>query len=145
MDKRVLVIHGVNLNMLGVREPGIYGDWSFQKLKDAIDAKARKVGLEVDQFQSNHEGELVDAIQGALGRYSCIVINPGAYTHTSVAIRDALLAVGIPTIEVHISNIHSREDFRRRSYISDMATGVICGFGPISYLLALDAVAGMVS
>ncbi len=135
------MIHGPNLNMLGVREPGLYGDWSFDRLRDEIETRAREVGLEVEQFQSNHEGELVDAIQGALGRFSWIVINPGAYTHTSVAIRDAVLAVGLPVIEVHISNIHAREGFRRRSYLSDIAEGIICGFGPKGYLLALQAIA----
>ena len=136
---KILVIHGPNLNMLGVREPSIYGDWSFERLKEAIYEKGRELGLEVDQFQSNHEGELVEAIQGAMGRYSCIVMNPGAYTHTSVAIRDAVLAAGVPVIEVHISNIHSREPFRRHSYLSDVARGIICGLGPKGYLLALDA------
>lgn len=138
--RRVLVVHGPNLNMLGVREPGIYGEWSFERLKEAIDAKSQELGLEVSQFQSNHEGEIVDAIQGALGDYSFMVINPGAYTHTSIAIRDAILAVDIPVIEVHLSNIHAREGFRKHSYISDIAKGVICGLGPIGYLLALEAI-----
>ena len=143
--RRVLVLHGPNLNMLGVREPSLYGDWSFERLKEAIEAKAQELGLEIEQFQSNHEGELVEAIQKALGRFSCIVINPGAYTHTSVAIRDALLAVGIPTIEVHISNIHARDEFRKRSFVSDVAKGVICGLGPMGYLLALEAAKEMLS
>jgi 3-dehydroquinate dehydratase-2 len=137
----VLVIHGPNLNVLGMREPGVYGDWSFERLQKEIELKAEGLGLEVDQFQSNHEGEIVDVIQAAAEKYSFIVINPGAYTHTSVAIRDALLAVALPVIEVHISNIHSREEFRRHSYISDIAKGVICGLGPAGYLLALQAIA----
>ncbi len=139
--KRILVIHGPNLNMLGIREPGIYGEWNFDTLKEAIANRARELEVEVNQFQSNHEGAIVDAIQQALGRYTCIVINPGAYTHTSIAIRDALLSVRIPVIEVHLSNIHAREEFRRTSYISDIARGVICGLGPTGYLLALEAAA----
>ncbi len=143
--RRVLVLHGPNLNMLGVREPGVYGEDSFEAIKEAIFNRARKLGIEVDQFQSNHEGDLVDTIQQALGRYTCIVINPGAYTHTSIAIRDALLAVKIPVIEVHLSNIHAREGFRKTSYISDIARGTICGLGPAGYLLALEAAAELES
>ena len=137
----VLVIHGPNLNMLGKREPGVYGAMSFEELNEAIEALASELGVKVDIRQSNHEGELVDIIQGAMGRAGAIVINPGAYTHTSVAIRDALLATGIPAVEVHMSNIHKREEFRRKSFISDIAAGVVAGFGADSYLLALRAAA----
>jgi 3-dehydroquinate dehydratase-2 len=136
---RIAVIHGPNLNMLGKREPGIYGDMDFERMNDAISHKGRELGHIVQIHQSNHEGKLVDIIQGLAGEVDLIVINPGAYTHTSVAIRDALLAAGTPVIEAHISNIHSREPFRRKSFISDIAVGVITGFGVESYMLALHA------
>lgn len=141
MAKKVLVVHGPNLNMLGKREPSIYGSLDFDGLNAKITKTAESLGLAVTIRQSNHEGEIVDIIQNAMGETDVIIINPGAYTHTSVAIRDALLAVGIPVIEVHMSNVHKREEFRRHSYISDIAAGSIIGFGAESYILALRAAA----
>jgi 3-dehydroquinate dehydratase-2 len=139
MASRVLVIHGPNINLLGVREPSIYGEMTFDDLNEAIGKEAQTLGIEVTIRQSNHEGEIVDMIQASPDIADVIIINPGAYTHTSVAIRDALLAVGLPVIETHLSNIYKREEFRRHSYISDIATGVISGFGPHSYFMALIA------
>ncbi|MAK55286.1 MAG: type II 3-dehydroquinate dehydratase [Pusillimonas sp.] len=138
MAKHILVLHGPNLNMLGVREPGIYG---HQTLAD-IDARLSQLCDEYDAgcsvFQSNHEGELVDRIQAARhDETEFIIINAGAYTHTSIAIRDALAAVGIPFIEVHLSNVYKREPFRHHSYLSDQAVGVIAGLGPAGYEAAL--------
>jgi len=136
---RALVIHGPNLNMLGKREKSIYGDMDYDTLNVMLTEKGKELGLSLSIRQSNHEGELVDIIQKAPDEADVIVINPGAYTHTSVAIRDALLSVGLPVIEVHMSNIHKREPFRHHSYVSDIAVGSIIGFGPDSYLMALDA------
>ncbi len=141
--KKVLVIHGPNLNMLGVREKSIYGDMDYDTLNNAIKEKGDELDLAVTIKQSNHEGQLVDIIQGAPDEVDIILINPGAYTHTSVAIRDALLAVSLPVIEVHMSNIHQREEFRSHSYVSDIAVGSITGFGPDSYLLALAAASNL--
>jgi len=141
----VLVVHGPNMNMLGRREKTIYGDMNYDTLNEEIKKKADHHGFSVAIRQSNHEGELVDIIQGASETVDLILINPGAYTHTSVAIRDALLAVGLPVIEVHMSNIHKREPFRQQSYVSDISIGSIIGFGPNSYLLGLDAAAIMIS
>jgi len=136
---KILVINGPNLNLLGKREPEIYGETKLSDLKNLLQKEAKKINLEVAFFQSNHEGALVDKINSSIGKYKLIVINPAAYTHTSVAIRDALLAVNIPVIEVHISNIYKREDFRKKSLISDVCIGVITGFGLQSYILALHA------
>ncbi len=141
--KKILLLHGPNLNMLGKREVSIYGDTNYASLNDAIEKRGAELDLVVDIKQSNHEGELVDYIQNATGVADVIVINPGAYTHTSIAIRDALLAVGLPVIEVHMSNIYKREPFRRHSYVSDIAAGSIVGFGPDSYIMALDQAAKM--
>lgn len=138
---KVMVIHGPNLNMLGRRETSIYGDMDYDTLNDELKKKGERLGLSVLIRQSNHEGELVDIIQKAPEEADVIVINPGAYTHTSVAIRDALLAASLPVIEVHMSNIHKREPFRHHSYVSDIAVGSITGFGPDSYMMALDAAA----
>jgi len=137
--RKVLVVHGPNLNMLGKRETGIYGDLDYDGLNLKIVEKAEELGLEVEIKQSNHEGELVDIIQNQGVKADVIIINPGAYTHTSIAIRDALLAVNTKVIEAHISNIHKREEFRRHSYVSDIAVGSVIGFGPDSYILALTA------
>ena len=135
---KILVINGPNLNMLGIREPEIYGDRSFSALEKFIRASADELSLEVSLFQSNHEGEIVDIIQSAYGVYDGIVINPAAYTHTSVAILDALKAVGIPTVEVHLSDINEREEFRRHSYVSLVAKKTICGLGFEGYKKALE-------
>ncbi len=139
----ILVIHGPNLNLLGKREPDIYGSFTLDDINKRLSALASELGVEVSFFQSNHEGELVEKIQNAMGQYQAIVINPGAYTHTSVALRDAISGAGIPTVETHISNIYKREDFRKHSYISAVAVGQITGFGQDSYLLALRAAAGI--
>lgn len=137
---RVLVLHGPNLNLLGQREPGIYGNTDLETINQRLQQKAAQAGVTLDTFQSNAEHELVDRIQQA-GRegIEAIILNPAAFTHTSVALRDALTGVGIPFIEVHLSNIHAREPFRRHSYFSDAASGVIAGLGPIGYELALAA------
>ncbi|MBF0447333.1 MAG: type II 3-dehydroquinate dehydratase [Magnetococcales bacterium] len=137
-SSRILLINGPNLNLLGQREAGIYGQKTLAKIEAECQRKALELGFQLDCFQSNHEGVLVDRIQRALGVVDLILINPGAYTHTSVAIRDALLAVSVPVIEVHISNIHKRESFRKHSFISDIAVGQIVGMGSYGYLLALE-------
>ena len=136
--KKILVINGPNLNMLGIREPDIYGKQNFAALEEYIRASARELSLSVSLFQSNHEGEIVDIIQSAYGLYDGIVINPAAYTHTSVAILDALKAVGIPTVEVHLSDIKSREEFRKHSFVSMIAVKTICGLGFEGYRKALE-------
>lgn len=135
---KILVINGPNMNMLGIREPGIYGKETYADLVEKIKNYADEKGVEVDFFQSNHEGAIVDAIHEAYGKIDAIVINPAAYTHTSVAILDALKTVGIPTIEVHISEISERETFRQFSYISLVAKKVIAGHGTNGYLEAVD-------
>ena len=135
---RLLVLHGPNLNLLGQREPGLYGSRSLDQINSALTARAQALGAELECFQSNHEGVLVDRIQAARGHCAGLLINAGAYTHTSIALRDALLAVDIPFVEVHLSNVHAREPFRHHSYLADKALGVICGFGPASYSLALE-------
>jgi len=135
---KLLVIHGPNLNMLGAREPEHYGHSRLQDINAALNELGQELGAEVESFQSNHEGELVEHIQQAINNsITGIVINPAAYTHTSVALRDALLATGIPFVEVHLSNVYSRETFRHQSLLSDCAVAVVCGFGPDSYSLAL--------
>ncbi len=141
---KILVIHGPNLNMLGKREPEIYGTVTLNDINDRLAHLAAELGVEVSFYQSNHEGELVQKVQEAMGVYQVIVINPGAYTHTSVALRDALASTGIPTVEAHISNIYKREEFRKHSFISGVAVGQITGFGVDSYLLALRAAAGLI-
>lgn len=140
---KVLILNGPNLNMLGTREPEHYGTTTLAQIDAACQRRAKTLGLGLDCRQSNGEGELIGWIQEARGSAEGIVLNPGAYAHTSVAIPDALSAVGLPVIEVHLSNIHQREEFRHHSYVSQVAQGVICGFGPQSYLLALEAMASM--
>jgi 3-dehydroquinate dehydratase II len=137
--RKVLVLHGPNLNLLGTREPGIYGQTTLQGINESLALLAGELGADIRTFQSNSEGALVDAIQGALGDCDGILINPAAYTHTSVAIRDAIAATALPTVEVHLSNVHAREPFRSHSYIAPVAVGQICGFGAESYLLGLRA------
>ncbi len=139
MNKRLLVINGPNLNLLGEREPDIYGTTSLKEIEEEIAGLCREAGIEVEFFQSNDEGAIVDKIQAAREKVGCIILNPAAFTHTSVAIRDAIAAVKIPTIEVHLSNIYGREDFRAFSYIAGVAEGQIAGFGAYSYVLAFHA------
>ncbi len=145
MAARILVLNGPNLNMLGAREPAIYGHHTLDDLRDMCAQRADALELEIDFRQSNHEGELVDWIQQARGAFAGIVINPGGYTHSSVAILDALLLSELPVIEVHISNIFRREPFRGHSYISQAAIGMITGLGAHGYVLALDAIAEIVA
>lgn len=133
----ILIINGPNLNMLGVREPGVYGHDTLKSVEERCKDLGAELNAHVTCFQSNHEGAIVDAIQAAHGVQDFIIINAGAYTHTSVAIRDALLSVSIPFIEVHISNVHAREEFRHHSFLSDKAVGVIVGFGADGYEFAL--------
>lgn len=135
---KILVINGPNINMLGIREPGIYGSENFETLCNNVKEHAVKLGVDVELYQSNHEGDLVDEIQKAYGRIDGIVINPGAYTHTSIAILDAVKAVGIPTVEVHISAVEKREDFRQISYIRNACVKTITGHGINGYLEAMD-------
>ena len=134
---RILVIHGPNLNLLGLREPEIYGAQTLTNINDHLQQLAQQNDLTLNCYQSNHEGEIVDTIHRARGQYDAIIINPAAFTHTSVAIRDALAGVAIPFVEVHLSNVHQREAFRHHSYFSDLAVGVICGLGAYGYEAAL--------
>jgi 3-dehydroquinate dehydratase-2 len=135
---KILVIHGPNLNMLGKREPDIYGATTLEEINTSLTNCSEKLGAELSFFQSNSEGDIVSTIQDAMSKFAGIVINPGAYTHTSVAIRDAILSSGLPVVEVHISNIYKREDFRQKSFVSGVALGVISGFGINSYFLGLS-------
>jgi 3-dehydroquinate dehydratase-2 len=139
MAIKILIIHGPNLNLLGTREPDIYGSLTLQEMDERLQAYAVGKRLELRSFQSNHEGAIVDAIQEAVNWADGLIINPGAYTHYSYAIRDAIAAVNLPTVEVHLSNIHAREDFRHISVIAPVCIGQISGFGWRSYLLGLDA------
>ena len=136
----ILVIQGPNLNLLGTREPDVYGKTTLEDIHQKLGELAKAQSIDLSTFQSNHEGELIDRIQKAKqDGVDFIIINPGAFTHTSVALRDVLAGVAIPFTEVHLSNIHQREEFRKHSYLSDIATGVICGLGAIGYELALQA------
>lgn len=137
----ILVIHGPNLNLLGKREPAIYGTLTLDEINNKMLGKAEKMGIELTFLQSNHEGIIIDALQQAEGRYACIIINAAAFTHYSIAIRDALAGISVPAIEVHLSNIYKREAFRHNSVISAVVQGQISGFGVDSYLLALEAAA----
>ena len=139
MSNKILVLNGPNLNLLGVREPGIYGKSGLAEINAGLKKIAEENGIELETFQSNAEFEIINKIHSAMGSVDYIVINPAAFTHTSVAIRDALLGVKIPFFEVHIPNVHAREEFRHHSYLSDIATGVICGFGTDGYEYALRA------
>ena len=145
MAAQILVLNGPNLNMLGTREPEIYGRQTLDDVRSMCEQRGDALDLDIDFRQSNHEGELVEWIQQARGGAAGIVINPGGYSHTSVAIMDALLLSELPVVEIHISNIFRRESFRRRSYVSNAANGVITGFGTHGYVLALDAVADIVA
>ena len=136
---KILILHGPNLNLLGIREPAVYGSMTLKEINRMLLELGSELGCEISIVQSNCEGTLVDAIQSASGKFDGILINPAAYTHTSVALRDAISAVAIPTVEVHLSNIHSREDFRAKSFVAPIALGQICGFGADSYLLGLRA------
>ena len=134
---KILIINGVNMNMLGIREPEKYGSMTLKALEKELYAYSFELGIDLETFQSNHEGEIVEKIHSAYNNCDGIIINPGAYTHTSVAIRDALAAVNIPAVEIHITNIHGREDFRHKSLIADVCIGQISGFGTNGYKLGL--------
>ncbi len=144
LQKRILVIHGPNLNMLGRREPEIYGHQSLDEINAGLLSLGEKLGLEVTTFQSNHEGEIVERIQLAVGSCDGILINPAAYTHTSIAIRDALSLLDIPVVEIHLSNIYKREPFRHKSLIADIVAARVSGFGAHGYLLALEGLATLI-
>lgn len=135
---KILLINGANLNMLGIREPDKYGAKTLEDIEDMVIAKGRELDVEVDVYQSNIEGEIVEKIQQARGIYDGILINAGGYTHTSVVIRDAIAAVQIPTIEIHMTNIHAREEFRHTSLLSGVCKAIVAGFGEDSYILALE-------
>jgi 3-dehydroquinate dehydratase-2 len=141
--KAILVLHGPNLNLLGTREPEVYGELSLEEIDRRLVEAGRQLKLEVRAFQSNHEGALIDALQEAGGWAQAVIFNPGGYTHTSVALRDAVAAIDIPVVEVHLSNVHAREEFRRRSMIAPACAGTIAGFGWWSYWLALHALANL--
>ena len=141
MTQRILVLNGPNLNLLGTRQPEVYGSVTLAMIEQSCESHAKALGLEASCLQSNHEGALIDAIHAAKGVYHGIVLNAGAYTHTSIALMDAVISVEIPTVEVHLSNIHAREGFRHGSFIAKAALGQICGFGPKGYILAIEALA----
>ncbi len=142
--QRLLVIHGPNLNLLGTREPQVYGSTTLAEIDKMLVALGQELGLAVEALQSNHEGAIIDAIHGARGQFAGIVINPGAFTHYSIAIRDAIAAVDLPVVEVHLSNVHKREEFRHHSVIAPVVVGSIAGFGVESYNLGLRALASLI-
>lgn len=142
---RILVVHGPNLNLLGKREPAIYGTQTLSEIDAELAVSAKELGVEIDCFQSNHEGALIDRIQEAMGTAGGILINPGGFTHSSVALRDALVATDLPVVEVHLSNVYAREAFRQVSYVSPIATGVISGLGAAGYRFGLEALAKLSS
>lgn len=144
MECDILLLNGPNLNMLGVREPELYGNLSLEAIELQVAARATAHQFTLEAFQSNHEGEMIDKLHEAFGVIKGLIINPGGYTHTSVSLRDAVSMLNVPTVEVHLTNIHARESFRQVSYISGVSTGVICGFGAIGYLYAVDAVANII-
>lgn len=137
--RRILVIHGPNLNLLGRREPAVYGTQTLADIDSMLEVSAKELGVEIELFQSNHEGELIDRIQESMGMVSGILINPGGFTHTSVALRDALAATDLPIVEVHLSNVYAREAFRQKSFVSAIAVGVISGLGADGYRFGLEA------
>lgn len=143
--KKILIIHGPNLNLLGEREPNVYGSETMQTINQSAVETAKSNGMECDCFQSNHEGEIIDKLHSARLEYDGIVLNAGAYTHYSYAIRDAIAAIKIPVIEVHMSNIHKREEFRHNSVISPVCVGQICGFGSNSYILGVLALKNIIA
>ncbi|MCY6485012.1 type II 3-dehydroquinate dehydratase [Clostridium aestuarii] len=140
---RILIVNGPNINMLGIREKHIYGSNTYEEMCEHLKEKGAELNQEIDIVQSNIEGEIIEYIQGAYNKYDSIIINPGAYTHYSIAIYDALMAVSIPTIEVHISNIHSREEFRHKSVTASACIGQICGFGIYGYVMAMKGLIDM--
>ncbi|GHT59367.1 3-dehydroquinate dehydratase [Endomicrobiia bacterium] len=142
--KKVLIVNGPNINMLGIREPEIYGNITLKGIENELSSFAKELKVEIDFFQSNHEGAIVDKIQNSLNGIAGIIINPAAFTHTSVAIRDAFVAVSVPIIEVHISNIYAREEFRHKSYIAAIAVGQITGLGIDGYLFALKKIVSLI-
>lgn len=142
---KILLINGANLNMLGSREPEKYGKTTLKEIEDAVISRGKELEAEIDVWQSNHEGEIVDKIQSAKGVYDGILINAGGYTHTSVVIRDAISAVNIDTIEIHMTNIHSREEFRHTSLLSGVCKGIVAGFGAKSYILALEGLISLIN
>jgi 3-dehydroquinate dehydratase-2 len=142
--KKILVINGPNINILGLREPKIYGNITLKEIEKELSSLAKELKVEIEFFQSNHEGAIIDKIQNSLNNIAGIIINPAAFTHTSVAIRDAIVAISAPTIEVHISNIYAREEFRHKSYVSAIAIGQITGLGIDGYLFALRKIVSLI-
>jgi 3-dehydroquinate dehydratase-2 len=142
---KILVLNGPNLNLLGVREPAIYGKTTLDEINRNLSAEAGRLGVTLEFLQSNHEGELIDALHRARGESDGVILNPGALTHTSLALADAIRSVSLPTVEVHVSNIHAREERRRHSVTAEAALGIVAGFGPAAYVLALRGLVGHLS